>query len=66
MNQVKKLALNTTFTVAIVAFVIGIAYISFEVGRMVGSGEGWREAIEATSLPSVSEINNLANICSQL
>ncbi len=66
MNQLKRIGLHITFTVTIVAFVIGIAYISFEVGRMVGSGEGWREAIEATNLPSVSEINNLANICSQL
>lgn len=66
MNQAKKLALHTTFTTLVIAFVIGIAYVSFEVGRMVGSGEGWREAIEATNLPSVSEINNLASVCSQL
>jgi hypothetical protein len=66
MNQLKKIGLHTTFTVAIIAFVIGIAYISFEIGRMVGDGEGWREATEATNLPSVSEINNLASVCSQL
>jgi hypothetical protein len=66
MNQAKKIALNTTFITLLIGFVIGIAYVSFEVGRMVGDGEGWREAIEATNLPSVSEINNLASVCSQL
>ncbi len=61
-----SVTLHTTFTALILGFVIGIAYTSFEVGRMVGDGEGWREAIEATDLPSVSEINNLASVCSQL
>mgnify|MGYP000014429580 FL=1 len=66
MNKLKRIALNTTFITLLIGFVIGIAYVSFEVGRMVGDGEGWREATEATDLPSRSEINNMANMCSQL
>lgn len=66
MNKLKRIALNTTFITLLIGFVIGIAYVSFEVGRMVGDGEGWREATEATDLPSRSEIINMASVCSQL
>jgi len=66
MKQAKRIAAHAILIVSSLAFVLGITYTAFEVGRMVGDGEGWREAIEATDLPSVSEINNLASVCSQL
>ena len=66
MKAIQRTLINTTLVLVTIAFVTGVAYISFEVGRMVGDGEGWREAVEATNLPSVSEINNLARVCSQI
>lgn len=65
-KKIFSVTLHAILIVVTIGFVIGISYISFEVGRMVGDGEGWREAIESTDLPSVSEINNLASVCSQL
>mgnify|MGYP001081794043 CR=1 FL=1 len=66
MKQAKRIAAHVILIVSSLAFASGITYTAFEVGRMVGDGEGWREATEATDLPSRSEINNMANMCSQL
>lgn len=61
MNRLDVLGAGMVMLVLLLGgFAVGI-----ELGRMIGSGEGFIERDAQVNLPSVSEITHMAEVCQQ-
>lgn len=61
----KKIAAHTGIFILIVASLTLYSYLGYKLGHSAGQDAGWREAIETHEFPTGSQIQNLAEVCTQ-
>lgn len=61
----KKIAAHTGIFLLFLATLTLYTYLGYRFGLSAGENAGWREAIETHEFPTGSQIENMAEACTQ-